>query len=112
MRTVFALIALSLVAGTPVLAQDAAPGAAAPAAAAPAAGPLTAAAAKKARFIAVASGGGYSIDHINAAPDGSVASVTIIYEQRFVNIPGSTVSAGEKPTRLKTSLTDREIGRL
>jgi hypothetical protein len=99
MRTVFALIALSLVASTPVLAQDAA-------------APLTAAAAKKARYIALAGGGGYSIDHINAAADGSIGSVTIIYEQRFVNIPGSTVSAGEKPTRLKTSLTDTEIGKL
>ena len=99
MRTVFALIALSLVASTPVLAQDAA-------------APLTAQVAKKARYIAVASGGGYSIDHIKAAADGSVASVTIIYEQRFVDIPGSTVSAGEKPTRLKTSLTDKEIGKL
>jgi hypothetical protein len=99
MRTTFALIALSLDASTPVLAQDA--GAA-----------LTAASAKKARYIAVASGGGYSIDHINAAADGSIGSVTIIYEQRFVNIPGSTVSAGEKPSRLKTSLTDKEIGKL
>ena len=100
MRTVFALIALSLVASTPVLAQDAATGS------------LTAATAKKARYIAVASGGGYSIDHINAAADGSIGSVTIIYDQRFVNIPGSTVTAGEKPTRLKTSLTDKEIGKL
>ncbi len=99
MRTVFALIALSLVASTPILAQGAA-------------APLTAAVAKKARFIAVASGGGYSIDHINAATDGSVGSVTIIYEQRFVDIPGATVSAGEKPSRLKTSLTDKEIGKL
>jgi hypothetical protein len=93
MRTVFALIALSLVASTPVLAQDAA-------------APLTAA------YIAVAGHGGYSIDHINAAADGSVGSVTIIYDQRFVNIPGSTVSPGDKPTRLKTSLTDKEIGKL
>jgi len=99
MRTVFALIALSLVASTPVLAEDAA-------------GALTAAVAKKARYIAVASGGGYSIDHINAASDGSIGSVTIIYDQRFVNIPGSTVSAGEKPSRLKTSLTDKDIGKL
>lgn len=99
MRTFFALIAVSLVASTPVLAQDAA-------------APLTAAVAKKARYIAVSSGGGYSIDHINAAADGSVGSVTIIYDQRFVNIPGTTVSAGEKPTRLKTSLTDKEIGKL
>jgi hypothetical protein len=99
MRTVFALIALSLVASTPVLAQDAA-------------APLTAASAKKARYIAVAGHGGYSIDHINAAADGSVGSVTIIYDQRFVNIPGSTVSPGDKPTRLKTSLTDKEIGKL
>jgi hypothetical protein len=29
-----------------------------------------------------------------------------------VNIPGSTVSAGDKPTRLKTSLTDKEVGKL
>lgn len=99
MRTVFALIALSLVASTPVLAQDASVS-------------LTAAVAKKARYIALAGGGGYSIDHINAAADGSVGSVTIIYDQRFVNIPGSTVSAGEKPTRLKTSLTDKEVGKL
>ena len=99
MRTFFALIALSLVASTPVLAQDAA-------------APLTAAAAKKARYIAVANGGGYSIDHVNAGANGSIGSVTIIYDQRFVNIPGSTVSAGEKPTRLKTSLTDKEIGKL
>ena len=99
MRTFFALIALSLVATTPALAQDAAAS-------------LTAAVAKKARYIAVASGGGYSIDHVNAAADGSVGSVTIIYDQRFVNIPGSTVSAGDKPTRLKTSLTDKEIGKL
>jgi hypothetical protein len=99
MRTFFALIAVSLVASTPVLAQDAA-------------APLTAAVAKKARYIAVASGGGYSIDHVNAAADGSIGSVTIIYDQRFVNIPGTTVSAGEKPTRLKTSLTDKEIGKL
>jgi len=99
MRTGFALIALSLVASTPVLAQDA--GAS-----------LTASVAKKARYIAVAGGGGYSIDHVNAAADGSVGSVTIIYDQRFVNIPGTTVSAGEKPTRLKTSLTDKEIGKL
>ena len=61
MRTVFALIALSLVASTPVLAQDAAAS-------------LTAAVAKKARYIAVAGGGGYSIDHINAATDGSVVA--------------------------------------
>jgi hypothetical protein len=99
MRTIFALIALSLVASTPVLAQDAAAS-------------LTAAVAKKARYIALANGGGYSIDHINAAADGSVGSVTIIYDQRFVNIPGSTVSATDKPTRLKTSLTDKEVGKL
>ena len=99
MRTVFALIALSLVATTPVLAQDAA-------------GALTAAAAKKARYIALADHGGYAIDHINAAADGSVGSVSIIYDQRFVNIPGSTVSAGDKPTRLKTSLTDKDVGKL
>lgn len=107
MRMFFALIALSLAASTVAAAQDSA----APAAGATAPA-LTAAAAKKARYIAVASGGGYPIDHINAASDGSIASVVIIYEQRFVNIPGATVSAGEKPSRLKTSLTDREIGKL
>ena len=93
------VLAAALVVSSPALAQNAST-------------PVSASAAKKAHYLAIQGGGGSDIDHINVGPNDTISSVVIIFDQRFVNVPGSTISAGDKPGRLKTSLTEKDLRKL
>ena len=93
-----ALLVAALLAAAPAMAEDA-----------PASGaPLTAAAAQKASFLMTSNGQSATVNNVVAAPDGSVAGVSVIYNDTIYMIPGATVSAGEK-NRLKTSLSSKEV---
>lgn len=50
------------------------------------------------------------IKRVQTGVDGRPASVTVIYDDRFVNIPASTLSAADKG--LVTSLSRAEVSRL
>ena len=106
MRAIFLAIA-SLTIGTAAIAQDAPTAAAA----APTEG-LTLQAAKKARYLAFADRGGADIYTVDAGANGSVGIVEIVFDGRMVRVSGATVSATDKVSRLKTSLTNKEVTKL
>jgi hypothetical protein len=94
---------LTVAASTPVLGTDPAASSAAT---------LTLVEAKKAHALYTASGRSGSIYQVNEGPNGTVASVDVIIDDRIVTVPGSTLSAGKKPSQLNTSLTAKEVGKL
>jgi hypothetical protein len=114
MRAIVAAVAL--LTAVPAVAQDAAAPAqetATPAAAAQdSAGPMTASAAKRARYLQMADKRGADIDQVIAGDNDSIAGVRVIFDGRFVTIPGSTVSAGSRPSALKTSMSGKDVGKL
>jgi hypothetical protein len=95
----FHIAIASVFLAAPAVAQDAA----APAAAAP----LVIKAGKMVR-----SSDGAPIGYIDEVQKsgGEPVSVSIIYDQRFVHIPASTLSAG--PKSLVTSLTAKDVAKL
>lgn len=100
MRSLVApFVTVSILLASPALADDAA----APAATAP----LVIKAGKM-----VHSSDGASIGYIDEVvkSGGQPTSVSVIYEQRFVHIPASTLSAG--PKGLVTSLSQKDVGQL
>jgi hypothetical protein len=106
MRAIFLAIA-TLTLGTAAIAQDAPT--AAPSA--PSEG-LTLKAAKKARYLAFGDRGGADIYTVDAGSDGGLGVVEIVFDSRMVHVSGATVSATDKPSRLKTSLTYKEVSKL
>jgi hypothetical protein len=75
----------------------------------PAASPVTASSAKKARTLIFADGGSKDIFDVNAGPNDTLTAIEVVEDSRGINIPGSTISAGDKPSRLKTSLTLKDL---
>jgi hypothetical protein len=96
MKSLF--LSLALLVSAPVLAEDAGT-------------PLKASEAKKANSIQLNGGRVIPMDYVAAGPDDSVASVRAIYEERFVNLPGSSLSAF-KPRTIKSSLTAKDVAKL
>ena len=98
MKVAALALAVGLAVGTAAVAEDAAA--------------VTATAAKKADYMAFAGGSqGGTIDRVVAGPNDSVASVAVIYDDRIIQIPGSTVSAVSE-RKLQTSLTAKEVRKL
>lgn len=100
MLTKFACLAAGLLVAVAALAQNA------PSSAAP---QVTVSAAKKARSLSFAGGGSVDIFEVDAGPNDTLASIEVVEDSRTVNIPGSTISAGDKPGRLKTSLSLKDL---
>ena len=100
MLTKILLVAASLAVGSAALAADAAT---------PTASAVTASAAKKAREVLFAGGGSKDIFAVDAGPNDTLAAIEVVEDSRGVNIPGSTISAGDKPSRLKTSLSLKDL---
>ena len=103
MRASLLLVAAAFAVGSAASAQDA------PAASS---GQLTYSAAKKAHYLATSDKRGADIYVVDAGPNDSVAAVEVVYDDRIIKVPGSTVSAGDKPSRLKTSLTAKDVANL
>jgi hypothetical protein len=97
------LIAAALVIGTAAFAQGAATTTAAP---------PTLSAAKKANYLVMADRKGGDIYMVDAGANDSVAFVEVIYDNRIIKVPGSTISTTEKSRVLKTSLTGKEVAKL
>ena len=74
-----------------------------------AASPVTASAAKKAHTVLFAGGGSKDIFDVKAGPNDTLSAIEVVNDNRGVNIPGSAISAGDKPSRLKTSLTLKDL---
>jgi hypothetical protein len=70
---------------------------------------LTASEANKANYVSLAGGGGYRIDRVIPGPNDKIVSVTIIYNSRFVDLPGASISKGDRPGTLKTGLTSEDL---
>lgn len=96
MRLMIGLVAIGLNFAATAIAQTAAV-------------PLTYSASKKAFILELAGGGSIAIDRINAGRDDSIASVSIIYNSRIVEVPGATISPGSNLKRLKTSLSEKDL---
>lgn len=73
---------------------------------------LTASEANKANYITLTGGGGYRINRVTPGPNDKIVSVTIIYNGRFVDIPGASISKGGAPGTLKTGLTSEYFMKL
>jgi hypothetical protein len=97
MRIVSACVAAALLVAAPAFAQEAAPAA-------------TALTVKPGQMIR--SSDGRTIGRVNNArsSNGQLVSVSVIYNQHFINVPASTLSMNDKG--LVTSLTQKEIARL
>jgi hypothetical protein len=102
----FLFVAVSLTIGSAAIAQNAT---APTTTTAPATSAVTASAAKKAHSLLFAGGGSADIFDVEAGPDDSLAAIEIVQDSRAVKIPGNTISAGDKPGRLKTSLTLKSL---
>jgi hypothetical protein len=100
MLTKILLVAASLAIGSAALAENAVPSTASP---------VTASAAKKAHQLLFAGGGSMDILAVDAGPNDTLAAVEVVQDSRGVNIPGSTISAGDKPSRLKTSMSLKDL---
>jgi hypothetical protein len=98
------LIAAALVIGTAAFAQGAAT--------TTADAPPTLSAAKKANYLVMADRKGGDIYMVDAGANDSVAFVEVIYDNRIIKVPGSTISTTEKSRVLKTSLTGKEVAKL
>ena len=70
---------------------------------------LTASEANKANYISLTGGGGYRIDRVTPGPSDKVASITIIYNGQFVDLPGGSFSKGDSPGTLRTGLTSQDL---
>lgn len=103
MRASLLLVAAVFAVGGAASAQDA------PVASA---GQLTYSAAKRAHYITTSDKRGADIYLVDAGPNDSVAQVEVVYDNRIIRVPGSTVSAGDKPSRLQTSLTAKDLAKL
>jgi hypothetical protein len=73
---------------------------------------LTAVAARQATDLYTATGQSGRIYEVLEGPYGSVVSVSVVYDGRAFEVPGATISAGETASRLKTSLTAKQVGKL
>ena len=97
------IVALALSAGTAAHAMQEA--------AAPAPAPASTDAIKAGAVVTTSDGRRLGrIERVENSTDGQPASVRLIYDSRFVNIPASTISAGGKG--LVTSLTKAEVRKL
>lgn len=91
------IVAAALLIGTPVLAQEAS---------APAAAPVL----KAGQMVRTADGQTIGrVDDVQTNA-GQPVSVSIIYDQRFIHVPSSTLSAGSKG--LVTSLSRKDVSLL
>ena len=100
MRTKMIFIALSFAVAAAGVAQGAT---------AASASSVTARAAKKARVLLFSGGGSKDIFDVHAGPNDNLAAVEVVENSRGVNIPGSTISAGDKRWELKTSLALKDL---
>jgi len=73
---------------------------------------LTASEANKANYLTFTGGSGYRIVRITPGPNDKIVSVTIIYNGQFVDLPGASISKGDKPGTLKTGLTSDYLAKL
>jgi hypothetical protein len=99
MLTKFLVLLASVAVGSAAIAQDAAP----------AGSPVTASAAKKARVLIFADGGSDEIFAVDAGANDTLDAIEVVDGNRAIKIPGSTISAGDKPSRLKTSWTFKSL---
>jgi hypothetical protein len=100
MLTKYVVVALSLALGSAAIAEDAP---------APSAGTVTLSAAKKANQVILSGGGRESIYSVVPGPNDTVEALEVIEGNKIVRIPGSTLSAGDKPSHLKTTMTFKEV---
>jgi hypothetical protein len=100
MLTKVLLCAASLAIGSAALAQGAAT---------PTTSAVTASAAKKAHELLFAGGGSMDILSVYAGPNDTLAAIEIVDGSKGVNIAGNTISAGDKPGRLKTSMSLKDL---
>ena len=96
MRTFIMLASVAIAISSVALAEDTA---------APAGSPVTASAARKAHTVKMSGGGSEDIFQVDAGPNDTVAAIEVVMDSKAVVIPGSTLSTGDKPRELKTSLT-------
>jgi hypothetical protein len=75
----------------------------------PAGLPVTASAAKKAHEVLFAGGGSKDIFDVKAGPNDTLSAIEVVEDNRGIDIPGSTISAGDKPSRVRTSLTLKDL---
>jgi hypothetical protein len=100
MVTKFVVLLASFAIGSAAIAQDGASAGSSP---------VTASAAKKAHTLMFSGHGSYEIFAIDAGPNDTVAAVEVVEGDRAIKIPGSTISAGDKPSQLKTSWTLKDL---
>ena len=100
MRTILLLASVAVAISSAALAEDAA---------APAGSPVTASAARKAHQLILSGGGREDIFQVDAGPNDTLTAIEIVIDSKSVVIPGSTLSAGDKPGQLKTSLTLKQL---
>ena len=96
----FALLVSSFAIGSAAIAQDVA---------STSSSPVTASAAKKAHTLIFSGGGSIDIFAIDAGPNDTVGAVEVVDGNRAVKIPGNTISAADKLSRLKTSWTYKSL---
>lgn len=70
---------------------------------------LTASAARKAHTLRFADGDREDIFTVDAGPNDSVKAVEVVANSLAVKVPGNTISAGDKPHELKTSLKSSDV---
>jgi hypothetical protein len=100
MRTIVLLASVVITIGSAALAEDAA---------APAGSPVTASAARKAHQVTLSGGGREDIFQVDAGPNDTLTAIEIVVDSKAVVIPAATLSTGDKPRELKTSLTLKQL---
>jgi hypothetical protein len=100
MLTKYVVLLASVAVGSAAIAQDAAPAGSSQ---------VTASAAKKARILVFADKGSDEIFAVDAGPNDRLDAVEVVEGNRAIKVPGNTISAGDKPSRLKTSWTFKSL---